>query len=133
MAQLADGTQVKLLSRALTRQLQYSADKKAFTENILHFTVGGTADIDTLSEKLVTMGYVREDMVEGCGQFSVRGGIVDIFGAGSENPVRIEFFDDEVDSIRTFDAGEQRSIDKLERVTVYPCREILFDTAEKRS
>ncbi len=131
LAQLADGTQGKIVVAGIDAALQYSADKKAFTENILHFTVGGTADIDTLSEKLVTMGYVREDMVEGCGQFSVRGGIVDIFGAGSENPVRIEFFDDEVDSIRTFDVGEQRSIDKLERVTAYPCREILFDTAGK--
>ncbi len=129
LAQLVEGGADKIVVAGIDAALQYTADKKMYVEHILHFSVGGSADIDELSQKLVTMGYVREDMVEGRGQFSIRGGIVDIFGANSENPIRIEFFDDEIDSIRTFDAGEQRSLEKLQETEVYPCREILFDEA----
>ena len=131
LAAMADGLRGKIIVAGVDAALQYTADKKAFTEHILRFKVGGTADIEKLSETLVTMGYVREDMVEGCGQFSVRGGIVDIFGTNSENPIRIEFFDDEIESIRTFDVAEQLSVDKLSEATIYPCREIIFDSAGK--
>lgn len=131
LAQLSDGTGDKIIVASVDAALGYTADKKIFTENILRFSVEETADLDKLSQKLVVMGYVREDMVEGCGQFSVRGGIVDIFGVGCKNPIRIEFFDDEIDSVRTFDVMQQRSIDKLDKAAVYPCREAVFDTEGK--
>ena len=69
------------------------------------------------------MGYDREVQIEGPGQFAVRGGIVDIFPLTEEMPVRIEFWDDEIDSIRTFDAQTQRSIENREEITVYPARD----------
>ena len=69
------------------------------------------------------MGYSREDIVEGEGQFSIRGGILDVFSPNMENPLRIEFFDDETDSIRTFDPYTQRSIEKLSEARIIPATE----------
>lgn len=85
-------------------------------------------DVDALAERLVTLGYERVDMVEGLGQFSIRGGIVDVFPPLEEHPVRIELFDDEVDSMRSFDLENQRSIANIEQVRVTPAEE-LFVTA----
>ena len=78
---------------------------------------------DELIERLVAAGYVREDPVSGVGQFSIRGGILDVWSAGSEAPVRIEFFGDTVDSIREFDVETQLSIRHLDEASVAPMRE----------
>jgi len=83
-------------------------------------------DIETYSNRLVTMGYERADMVDGMGQFSIRGGIVDIFPLTAENPIRIELFGDEIDSIRIFDVVDQRSITKIERANIFPAKEIII-------
>lgn len=94
------------------------------------FTVerGDVVEIDALSEKLLRAGYTRVDFVEGMGQFSVRGGIVDIYGP-EPYPYRIELFDVEADSIRRFDPNTQRSIENLERAEIFPVRDILPDAA----
>ena len=107
--------------------LKYTADRKAFDENIIEFKTGACFDIEKLCEQLVFMGYTREEMTEGPGQFSVRGGILDIYSPQEIEPVRIEFFDDEVDSIRSFDADTQRTIRMEERCSVIPCSEVLMD------
>lgn len=78
---------------------------------------------DELVDKLVAAGYVREDPVGGVGEFSMRGGIVDIWSPGQERPVRIEFFGDEIDSIRSFDPETQRSITQVDSIEVVPMRE----------
>lgn len=78
---------------------------------------------EQLIERMLACGYVREDPVLGPGQFSLRGGIVDVWPPDAEMPVRIEFFGDTVDSIRTFDAETQTSVDKLTSVSVPPMRE----------
>ena len=88
--------------------------------------VGDEVDLETLSEHLVEIGFERVVTVEGVGQFSVRGGILDICSFGNERPVRIEFFDEKVESIRTFDFSTQRSIDRLKEVHILPCREAVF-------
>ena len=72
------------------------------------------------------LGYERVAQVDGMGQFSIRGGIIDVFPLTEELPVRIELWDDEVDSIRTFDIESQRSIEELERVLVYPATEMVL-------
>ena len=85
------------------------------------------ADIVNLEEvekKLVDMGYERQTQVENPGDFSVRGGITDIFPITMDCPVRIEFFDDEVDTIRAFDVQSQRSIERMDRVEITPASEI---------
>jgi transcription-repair coupling factor (superfamily II helicase) len=79
---------------------------------------------EDLVEKLVASGYVREDPISGVGQFSLRGGIVDVWSPNAENPVRIEFFGDTVDSIRAFDAETQLSTEHLKEISVAPMREL---------
>ena len=76
---------------------------------LLHFKSDSVIDLDQLKEELVELGYERTGQVELPGQFSVRGGIIDIYPLTEDNPWRIELWDDEVDSIRSFDAESQRS------------------------
>ncbi|WP_373894542.1 transcription-repair coupling factor [Virgibacillus sp. CBA3643] len=92
----------------------------------LRFTLGEAIDIDYYLSSLVDMGYVRQGMATTPGEFSVRGGIIDIYPITEEYPIRIELFDDEIDSIRYFDAGTQRSLDKQQEVTVGPATELLL-------
>ena len=75
-------------------------------------------------------GYERVAIVESKGQFSVRGGIIDIYSPTQDLPARIEFFDDEIDSIRFFDPETQRSVESTEELTLYPSRELLFTEEE---
>lgn len=83
-------------------------------------------DIEELAERLVTLGYERTPMVETFGQFSIRGGIVDIAPFNQDHPVRIEFFDDEVDSIRTFELDTQKSLENIAEVVIKPAREVIY-------
>ncbi|HVC99684.1 MAG TPA: transcription-repair coupling factor [Candidatus Dormibacteraeota bacterium] len=90
---------------------------------------GGRADLNELASQLVELGYSREALVEEPGQFSVRGGILDVFPATGRSPVRAEFFGDEVESLRLFDAQNQRSIMPVPRVTIRPGRELVVGSA----
>ena len=93
---------------------------------ILEFTVADTLDMEEAKEELVRMGYERNYQVEGAGQFAIRGGILDIFPLTEENPYRIELWGDEIDSIRSFDAESQRSIENLQLVRIYPASEVVL-------
>src|SRR5699024_11259113 len=84
----------------------------------LDFQIDKEIDLDTYLSSLVDMGYERVSMVTAPGEFSRRGGIIDIYPVTETHPVRIELFDDEVDSIRFFDAESQRSLDKQRAVTI---------------
>lgn len=84
----------------------------------------------TLQETLFTFGYERVEIVESKGQYSIRGGIFDIFSTMHDSPFRIELYGDEVDSIRAFDIETQKSLHKAEAITIYPCREIILETAD---
>ncbi len=103
--------------------LQFTVDIRDYKESAVSIAVGDEISMESLSEKLVRMGYVREDMVEGKGQFSVRGGIIDVFAPTAENPYRLELFGDEVDSIRAFDAFTQISVENMESVKIGPADE----------
>lgn len=100
--------------------------KKEIRNNKEDVILGEVLDQNELIKKLIKMGYVREHKVEGVGQFSMRGGIIDVFTPNQENPVRIELFDDEIDSIRPFDIFTQKSIEKIKQVTILPARSFLF-------
>ena len=97
-----------------------------FTEHILKIKKRGIVEEGELAARLVEMGYTRNYQVEEPGQFSIRGGIVDVFDLTEENPYRIELWGDEVDSIRSFDILSQRSIENLESVSIYPATEIIL-------
>ena len=93
---------------------------------ILTVSQGEVIDIEEWRKRLVSLGYERMAQVDGMGQFSIRGGIVDIFPLTEELPVRIELWGDEVDSIRSFDPESQRSVEQLEEVVLYPATEIVL-------
>ena len=101
--------------------------KEIFAQSILSFAEGEIIDIDDVIRKLVLLGYERTEQIEGAGQFSVRGGIIDIYSPVEENPVRIELWDDEIDTIRTMDVYSQRSIDRIEKTEVFPVCEVVYD------
>ena len=90
---------------------------------------GQTLDLEELKSQLAAVGYERMAQVDGMGQFSIRGGIVDIFPLTEETPIRIELWDDEVDSIRSFDVESQRSVEELSQAVIYPAAEVVLDEA----
>jgi transcription-repair coupling factor (superfamily II helicase) len=92
----------------------------------VELAVGSTAEIDDVVAGLVGAAYSRVDLVEKRGEFAVRGGIVDVFPPTEEHPLRVEFFGDEVDEIRSFAVADQRTISKVERLWAPPCRELLL-------
>ncbi len=95
--------------------------------NILFFEPGGNLSTTEFSERLSFMGYTRADSVESRGQFSIRGGIVDIFPLTEEQPYRIELWGDEIDTIRKVNRETHRSTEKVEQLVVFPAREAVID------
>ncbi len=114
-------------STAVITTIDGLMDKIASEENIrdeaLRLTEGMVIASDNIKKILVRLGYERVGQVETPGQFSVRGGITDIYPLTASEPVRIEFFDDEIDTIRSFDPESQRSVERVEEVTIYPAGE----------
>ncbi len=106
--------------------MQKLPPKEVLFKNILHFKVGDIAELEDIKKKLVNLGYVRCDLIEGRGQFSIRGGILDI-SLSEKIGVRIEFWGDEIDSIRNFAIISQRSIQTLEKVEIYPAHEYILE------
>ena len=106
---------------------------KAYRESILSVSLGAEYDIQVLMTRLISMGYVRESMVEGPGQFSLRGGLLDIYPLAAEQPCRIEFFDTEVDSIRFFDPLSQRSLEPADTAEISPAGELILSEAQRQS
>ena len=86
---------------------------------------GGAYDLNELAETLSAAGYVRCEQVEGVGQFALRGGILDVFSPGMENPVRVEFFGDEVDAMGVFDTATQRRTENIDEALLLPAAEVL--------
>ncbi|WP_238749249.1 transcription-repair coupling factor [Neolewinella maritima] len=94
---------------------------------------GEDIDVDTIIEVLVEYGFKREEFVYEPGQFSIRGGIIDIYSYGNEYPYRIELFDDEVESIRTFDPMHQLSVESVSYVSIVPNINTKFERNQKTS
>lgn len=109
----------------------YTVPEELLLSLTVAIKVGDFLSPEELSERLVTLGFIRVDTVESAGQFARRGGIVDYFGAESENPVRIEFFGDEVDRISVFDPLNQRSIDSAEEARLIPAAEVMISSAAR--
>ena len=107
--------------------LQKMISKKALYKNTLNFKVGDSENLETIKQKLVELGYVRCDLIEGRGQFSVRGGIVDI-SVNEKEGVRLEFWGDEIDSIRYFNVVSQRSTENIDKITIYPAHEYILES-----
>lgn len=104
--------------------MQKMIAKDTLYQNVIDFKVGKTYLLDGIKEKLVGLGYERSDLIENKGQFSIRGGIVDV-GLSEKIGVRIEFWGDEVDSIRFFQISSQRSTEMLKEITIFPAHELI--------
>jgi len=114
-------TIVTTYAALMTPQVLWDAEK-----DVIHVSRGGSLDEAKLAKRLVDMGYEKTYQVENPGQFSIRGGIVDVYDLTEENPYRIELWGDEVDSIRSFDILSQRSIEKLESISIFPATEFVM-------
>ncbi len=110
----------------MTPQIPLSVQK----ENIVSVNKQSHIDERSLAVRLTELGYEKNYQVEAPGQFSIRGGIVDVFDLTEENPYRIELWGEEVESIRSFDILSQRSIEKLESVSIYPATEMVLSKEE---
>ncbi|MBE3580904.1 MAG: transcription-repair coupling factor [Thermoanaerobacteraceae bacterium] len=97
--------------------------REAFSRALVTLRVGQNVEREELLERLVRLGYRREEMVEAPGHLAVRGGIIDIYPLGAENPVRVEFYGDEIDSLRPFDPTTQRSVGETGEVVITPAVE----------
>jgi len=91
----------------------------------IYAKIGKQIDLEQITESLFRMGYDRVDMVTSPAEFSLRGGIIDIYPVTETHPIRMELFDDEIDSIRHFDANTQRSLENIEATTIVPAKELL--------
>ena len=107
--------------------LRFLPSKKSYIDHILELKVGMTIEPRDLISKLINSGYCRDTVVSKTGEIGVRGFVVDIFPVDEENPVRIEFFDDEIESIRYFDTDSQKSIKNINSIIVKPYFEFLVD------
>ena len=114
--------------------LQYTVPQDEFLKNTLTLKPGMVYNREALVERLFAAGYVRRSQVDGPGQFSVRGDIVDIYAPDMRQPARVEYWDDEIDSLASFDLLTQRRDGALEKIYLSPAREVLFgstaDTAD---
>jgi transcription-repair coupling factor (superfamily II helicase) len=117
-------------ARALAGRIPSPSD---FARMRLPLKVGEPLERDALAEALLRRGFRAERLVEEVGTFAVRGGIVDFFPFGSRHPVRVELLGDRVESLRTFDAVSQRTVDRIERIDVLPQRELLPGPDETRA
>ena len=115
-------TIVTTYAALMTPQVMWDREK-----DVIDVSRGGTLQEAELAKRLVAMGYEKTYQVENPGEFSIRGGIVDIFDLTEENPYRIELWGDEVESIRSFDILSQRSIEKLESISVFPATEFVLE------
>lgn len=121
---------IKLVLATAEAAAQITIPPDVLAEKSRVAAFGQSVDLNELIACLVSLGYSRTDMLEGTAQFAVRGSIVDISPPGAALPVRIELFDNEIDSVSVFDMETQRRIDTIKRVVVTPAREFLFDNAE---
>lgn len=130
LGQLAGG-RLQAVCAPAEALLQYTVPRAEFLSNTLTLKPGTVYNREQLIARLFAAGYVRRSQVEGPGQFSVRGDILDVYPPDMRQPARIEYWDDEIDSISTFDLLTQRRDAPLEKIHLSPAREVLFgDTAQ---
>ena len=125
LSALADGA-FDVVCFSVDSALQYTVPPEVLTASRFTLSQGEEIDTKLLTEKLLDAGYVRSEQCEGKGQFAVRGGIFDIFPITAENPVRIEFWGDEIDTLSFFDIETQRRTENTEKIEISPAKEILI-------
>lgn len=124
LSRLLDGD-FELVCISAEAATEYTISPQVLRESIIKLEQGLCLKLEELSRRLVAAGYSRTEMVEGSGQFAVRGGIVDIFAVNEQKPIRVEFWGDEIDSVSYFDAFTQRREDSISVIKLCPAAEVL--------
>ena len=129
LSALADGA-FDLLCVSIDAAIQFTVPPEILANARFTLKAGDIIDTPVLIEKLLNAGYVRSELCEGAGQFSARGGIIDIYPITAKNPCRIEFWGDEIDSISYFDTETQRRTDNIDSIEITPACEVLYNPDE---
>ena len=104
--------------------------KRVWKESVIELSISKEYDIKELRNTLVKLGYVCKNKVTSTGEFSFRGSIIDLYPLNYENPIRLDFFDTELESIKIFDSQTQRTISKISKANIYPLVELLYSDLE---
>jgi len=126
LARLASGDRPHILLTTVNAILQKCPPQDYFAESSLMITPASAHSPASLAAFLAKHAYLRTDTVRETGEFAIRGGIVDVFPPGHSDPVRLDFFGDEIETMRRFDAASQRSIDKIDRLVLRPVAEFML-------
>lgn len=116
--------------KAMLRPLQ---KRELFKKSSLTIKSDQLIDVDEIQRILIDLKYEKNTMVESKGEFAIRGGIVDIFPVSMDNPIRMELFGDEIDSMRVFEVGNQRSIENIDSFSIGPSKELILDRKTKET
>ena len=116
----------KIIVTNLMGFLRYLPKKNIYNESIVKLNVNDNIEISTLINNLDSLGYERQTIVEKTGDIAIRGFVVDIFPLSNTRPIRIEFWGDEIESIRYFDENTQKSLESVDEIIIYPYTESLF-------
>lgn len=125
LSAIADGA-FDVVCFSVDSAVQYTVPPEVLEESRFKLSVGQEINTALLTEKLLDAGYIRSEQCEGWGQFATRGGIFDIFPVRAENPVRIEFWGDEIDTISYFDTETQRRTENTDTIEITPANEVLI-------
>ncbi|HUG84140.1 MAG TPA: hypothetical protein VMM13_06225, partial [Euzebya sp.] len=128
-----DGDQPLQIVIAPVRAVLQPMDPRLTERTPLRITSGWAGGLTGLTEQLAALGYTRGSMVTQRGEFAQRGGLVDVFGTTDDHPVRIEFWGDDVDEIRTFSVSDQRALETLDAITIHAARELVLDTETRET
>lgn len=120
----------KIVVANLASVMRYLPDPTIFSNKCLDFEQGKCYDFDDIKKQLVKNGYYRVNKIDQSMQFAIRGDILDIYSVNNDNPVRIEFFGDEIESIRYFDLASQVSIKEIDKISILPGNDILLSEEE---
>ncbi len=132
LRRLSEGTPLTVIT-TYDALMALQPSMQEWQDHVISVGRGAVVSESDLAAALAGLGYERCDQVEATGQFSIRGGIIDIFDLTEENPYRIELWGDEVESVRSFDVLSQRSIERLESVRIYPATELILSKNELAS
>ena len=124
---------VNIVITNLMGYLRYLPSINTYNDSIINIKKGDVIDPRKLYKKLVSIGYKSEAIVTKTGEVGLRGFVIDFFPLGVDNPCRLEFFDDEIESIRLFDPFTQKSIESIDSITIYPYSEFLIEKGEIES
>lgn len=121
----------KIIITHLMSYLRFLPTKKLYYDSVINLEVGREYDIKELALQLLNIGYKRDTLVYKTLDVAIRGYIIDLFPIGEDHPIRIEFFGDEIDSIRFFDEENQLSLKEVKQIKIYPASDVLIENREE--